>query len=537
MGGDISAGGAKAVQGIVNFPHNLVQGIAKSAESFAGLPSSDISKKLNIALGNIVPIASTTNFQKVFGVQNPGIVGQTIQNLAQIAPSIVTGGETLPEQIASQGAFGATQSKDPLTGALIGAAAPLAAEGAVSGPSNLIKLAKEGSVKLVKGGVKLAKTLGASAPAKELLDHLGFGKSLEQNNISIASDIKNSYDNVKEEGGRNFDNATRDIGNNPIYEQKPVSGLGEPRELRAQGSEYLNLPQVVRDTGSVALKKESQGFLKNPTISKAHKLQSQMGREVGDLNELRVKSGLTNEQQSDLHNLHVSRTSLRNDLINKIDRDHPQLAGKYQQATDFWRQNVKPYSENGKIRKIAFGITKNPKSTEINSIFTNPEEDINTIRDHIGSDLDKKVLFTFAKKAPRSETPSGLVKSLETASDRGYESYFTPEILKRMSNVKSLATIAPAAKAIAGATLGGFLGHGAGPLGEGIGATAGALAGGRLVGLGEKALPALRKIISPTGKAASKFTSPLLKSARKALLPSLKTAEAALLPSILRGNQ
>lgn len=154
LGGDILAGAAEGGQGLHNAPYNIANLIAGPGAA------------------SHMPTPTHINFSDMFGVSDPGLQDKLIQGGVQYAPyaagesaliagkALGFGGKLLANSLTG-GVFGATQSNDPLSGSLLGAATNAGtglAGRAISSimPSNLIKNMVGVSPETLKKNVDIA---------------------------------------------------------------------------------------------------------------------------------------------------------------------------------------------------------------------------------------------------------------------------------------------------------------------------------------------------------------------------------------------
>ena len=215
---NILAGFSNMGRGIANTPHNITQTL-----SGKGLisPQHVISTLIN----------PNENYSKDLGINNPSESDALIQGISQYLPAVLAGGETLPGQTASATAFGATQSKNPIEGAISGMALGSGA-GAVH---SLLQSAKTIP--------NVLKTISPKSVMNEVL------KNIPQ---------KSSEEYLKASGM--YNEAFKDYANNKIQKPNLNEDIFSHPRLNSLYEEYN----------------------KNPTINNAHKLQSEEARLIGD---------------------------------------------------------------------------------------------------------------------------------------------------------------------------------------------------------------------------------------------------------------
>jgi len=170
LAGDVDIGATRMGLGVRSAPHYIAQMLAQH-----GLISPETAAKAtlpNIAFnlkGLTAPLQGK-QIGQAYGVTKPNIADKLLQGAAQYAPYALVGGASLPGQAAAGGLYGATQSKDPITGAATGAA------------TNLI-LGKVGQI-ISKGVPSITKALSKYA-APGIADTL-------KSSLDKVKDLKNS---------------------------------------------------------------------------------------------------------------------------------------------------------------------------------------------------------------------------------------------------------------------------------------------------------------------------------------------------------
>ncbi len=448
IGADALAGLAQFGHGLINAPHNIVNYFSPS-------------------LGAKIPAQQDYNYAQMLGVNAPNLGDKLIQGAAQFAPYMA-----LPGGALTQGAaFGATQSQNPVTGALTGAALGKAGELAPT-----VISAIPSTVKKLTGAVQPQKQ------AEQILTTLGGGATLEGNAQSLANDISNAYQQQIKNGQAQYQPIFNAFGNNPIYNRvAPIFGI-------SQKGAYENIGNAARENYTGDLKDLHDAFISNPTLNNAHQLQSQLGAEIGSMNYANAKGALDQAGKNTLQTYQKARGALLGDINSYLGSQGLDAVSAYRAATNNWQQNVAPYLADSNLAQIAKGEITNPTYSQINSIFKSPEPEINKVVSDIGQSANNKILYNELGKTQANLTPEKLSGVYSQLDRKGLSSYVTPNLAQQFDQLASKTTARNAVRTGTGALLGAHFG---GPIGAAIGATAPSLLSG-VVARGAQFLPSLR---------------------------------------------
>lgn len=397
--------------------------------------------------------------------------GQGLPNAAQ-------GFATAAKRALGTAGYGAlTNPSDPSQGAATGAGLSLAAD-AIPGTAGLID--------------KGAQYFQPQKYAKQILNNLGNGQTLEGNAQSLAQRLQQAYQQRKGEGNDLYNPVLNSVRDRSLYDG-----------INPSDSSYPSL-----DIGSLNydrnLKRMDSQFSENPTFENAHNLQSQLGTAIRKLQTNDAKGNLSVADRNTLQGYQEAQDSLRDDMgsfLKQYDADTgDNLGEQYQNATQNWAENVVPYIDNPKITKIAKGDVTNPSA--IANIFKNPEPDIQKIVSDMGSDANNKILYSELGKHQYHLTPEILQNAYSKLDNAGLSSYVTPslsqqfDILSKRIRNKNLAE--QGTGVLTGAGIGHLFGGALSPVSETIGAGLGGVAIPKGMHLLQQMLP-LEKI----GKALS----------------------------------
>jgi hypothetical protein len=301
--------------------------------------------------------------------------------------------------------------------------------------------------------------------AKEIIDHLGAGNSLENNAKSLSLDLNRLYNTKKTEAEKLyvpiFSNSS--VANNSIYRKINPSGYYE----------YLEKPQIAIPKASTDIKELIEKFDKNPNLENAHKLQSDIGKEIKDLSLTNAKSGLNSEDKELLKNYSKTRSHLKDQINSFLESKNPDLATQYKEATKYYAENLGHYLDNKKIREIATGKIKNPKN--ISNVFKNPEPGIEKIANDLGPEGKNKILYAAIGHNKNTVNAEKLAREIEKLDKKGLESYLTRETAQIFNNFSKKTKYRDMAQSIGSIIAAGSLGH---SIGGDAGALAGSIMGG-----------------------------------------------------------
>lgn len=319
--------------------------------------------------------------------------------------------------------------------------------GAVTNPDDRLKGAEEGFLSSVGGDAVLGgagKLLGAVRPkkyAEQVMELLGGGKTLEENNKDIAQLIKSAYGKNVEVGKNLYEPVFSKLGNQKIYE-----------EINPYSSSYKNLNKNVIDDYDPKLSQIHEDFIASPTLQNAHDLQSQLGSVIRKLESNDVKGSLSVADRKSLQRYQSAREALLSDMKNFMGSKDPNLVEQYNLATQHWSENVTPYLDNPNLAKISKGEITNPKS--LSRIFKNPEPEVEKIVDEMGPTAKHKIVYSEVGKGQSKLTPEKLADALNKLEDKGLGSYVTPEIGKHLENLTGKISKRDLAQRLTGLGLG-----------------------------------------------------------------------------------
>jgi hypothetical protein len=257
---------------------------------------------------------------------------------------------------------------------------------------------------------------------QSLIQNITEGRSLPQTQRSAAKDIRNVAAEKKKISGENFEK----FFNSPnVGGASYEANLGSMNLLPAKpGSLGLEKPSLYSPNTVKSFNSETQGlynkFLQDSTVKNAHKLQSQLGNDIGELQYKKSTNGLDQAETNRLVTLTKSWQKA-NDLIDKKFEGTPH-EGEYQTAKKYHKENVVPFTR-GALAKISSGEIKNPGN--LPSIFKNREEGIARALRHLGPDFRSKILHAQLGEIGPEVKPDEMLNLERNLGEKGLGGYLT----------------------------------------------------------------------------------------------------------------
>jgi len=350
----------------------------------------------------------------IMGLGELGSLGMESTPLTKLASDYIP---KALQRIAGMGAVGAVSD-------------PNSKEGAETGTA--LQSALESIPYVGKGLAGAADYIKPKQYLGKILDNLSGGLKLEDNGKMLADNIKNAYNSAKEKGNQLYDSifsnsgiSDSDISNSRMH---PIVGTSKLSNYEKLGNDTYG--DYTGDT-----EKAHQAFTKNPTIENAHELQKKLGSEQGYWKRQDFLGNSEAREKLDLYG--NARDTLKDDIKNRLNALEPGLSDKYEEASDYWKNNVIPFESDKDLKLIAKGKETNPTSSKITSIFQNPNENIQPVVDQIGNEGQKRILFNELGKTNRSKSVSDFLNATQQLDDKGMGSYLdnNEELKKQISSL------------------------------------------------------------------------------------------------------
>jgi|GEM_PF-5489936 hypothetical protein len=269
--------------------------------------------------------------------------------------------------------------------------------------------------------------------SKELHENITGGKDFEQAGKELSQDIKNSYENEVYKHQERYKN---------IFEfptENESIATGEPlkvKEIPMYGKDYL---ENYRDYEfpDKDVQKLHDKYLDNPNIENAHKLQSELGSEIGYMKKQNSNGTLDQSGKNKLKDYVIAQKSLKNSMNSTLNDINPEIAKEYKNVTESWKNNVIPFHSDKDLKSIAEGKTKNPTTAQIISIFKNPEENISSVISKLPEEAKDKIVHIGMGKDIYQNAPKDLLAAEKSLRTKGLSSYVAPQHEQMFRNLRN----------------------------------------------------------------------------------------------------
>lgn len=269
--------------------------------------------------------------------------------------------------------------------------------------------------------------------ADEITSGIMGNRNLEQSGKELASHINRTYQNVKDIHSEKFDN----IFDSPTGEIS--SQTDEPilvKDKLITDSAYKN-NDFLADTNDKNLRLLDNQYRDTTNIANGHKLQSELGSEIGYLKKQRENGLLDAEGKNRLNNYVQAQNAVQQDIGNQLQSISPELRQDYDVAREDWRKNVIPYHTDKDLREIAEGRIKNPEAGQIVNIFKNPEDNINKVTSDLDPLAKDRITHIALGKVKEDLTPDELLNARKSLDLNGMSSYVNPEHEQNFRNLRT----------------------------------------------------------------------------------------------------
>lgn len=378
------------------------------------------------------------------------------------------------------------------------------------------------------GAGKLAQGIQYFQPQKfasQILDNLSGGQSMQDATKSVLSAVKTAYQKQKDEASDLYDSVNNSVPASHIYEdvKKPdplmsldpsqgYTGFYRPQETKFDinsgiNGQYPNLPQQFFNYPTYDLSNLHNNFIDNPTFQNAHKLQSLLGQTAAQ-----IQSGLSNPETLNTYGmLNSARGALKSDISSFLQKQDPALVDKYNQASDFFKNNVVPYTVDPTIKSIAEGETTNIVPAALANIFKAQEPNMAKVVSDLPEGTVDKMLYTQLGKNTPSQNPFAMIRAYGRLNEQGLGDYISPELDSQMQSLQNRLKW----RSLLQSTVGGLVGAAGGAHHGGAGAigmgAAGAALGSPFMNYLGRRLPISQ--IGDVANQAAKLSYPYLSSA------------------------
>ena len=440
VGGDLGTilGGLLKNNPLVNPARNVSAGIV----SGLGRGGQGIANALT---GGNAPTVDWDAIQNAIGQQNPGFVANTEKGIGSTVPYIEAGGP-LGEMAGSgigrlssagEGALSKLQNIGSNIGMGVGA-----------GTANALQSPNHPLVSFIANALPVGYFAGKLAqPVKEFAEnfidpeklasdiHSNFfgGHTKQSSGKALAQELKANYDNIKGQHSADYES----IFNSPTEEESYITG--EPfkaNELSLTGKDYDNNYSDY-EFPDKNLQSLHEKFMQDKSLENAHRLQSELGSEIGYLKNQKNKDMLDSSGKNLLNDYSNMRTTILDDMNSRLKEASPDLADRYEQATENWSNNVIPYHSDKTLRDIVNGKVKNPTAGQVRSIFSYPEESINKVSGDLSQNGRDNITRVGMNLTPYQSAPKDIINGHNSLYKNGLESYVSPELDQNIANLRS----------------------------------------------------------------------------------------------------
>jgi len=443
MVGDIFAGAGQALQSTANLPSDIARFATSSAQIHPQITQAILSLLTNKGMGqmgqqalaspqaqqgaNFLP-RTDIDMSSLFGVTNPNIADKALQAATPLA--------TLAPEGAEMAGAALLRKFPGLSGDVAKTALPSA---------SLLEQPVTSALGSAPG--KLAQMLNPKKLSDYIAQSLGEGQGVEGNAKATASRIKAAADSVQKDSSELYQPIHDAMNGTTIDASSYDPAMAMDTKL-SEGGFTPNLRTV------------NIKYLNDPSYDNAHKLQSDLGREIRSLTEQKQMKTLDSVGQARLENYTNYREALKNDIYKTADQVKPGLGDQYKNAAQHYYDNVTPYFSNDSLAEISSGLEKNPTPSAISKIFKSPSDTLSKVVEKSG--IKNNILYNeLGKYTPRSSADNFL-KASGKLDEKGLGSYVDSNLQTQLSQLeKALASSKRAGtigKWAAGTTAAGALG-------------------------------------------------------------------------------
>lgn len=294
---------------------------------YSPIPSAPEAQGLSGQLGNVAG-----NILSFLG-------GGEVLNTARAASESLPLIGRLAKTLSGEGSAGIARR---LSGTALG--------GALENPNDRMQGAENGAL-LAGAGESIPLALKGIHQAAEFINPQHFTNKL-------ATSIKGAYESSKAEARKYYASVLDSIGQEKI-------------NASSISSQYSKINTSGLTAYDAKLKELHQDFINNPTLEKAHQLQSQLGSK---------SSQLSNSKHLDIHthnaiaDLKQARSALQSDITNFLQQKNSNALNQYQDASKFYKSTVIPYHAEPFISKIAVGDVKTSTPKKLSHALTSLSE-------------------------------------------------------------------------------------------------------------------------------------------------------------------
>lgn len=223
--------------------------------------------------------------------------------------------------------------------------------GALENPKDRMQGAENGAL-LASASESIPLALKGTHQAAEFINPRQFTNKL-------AASIKGAYENSKAEAKKYYASVLDHLGQEKINSHQRFNHYAKWKKKDNLSAYDSKLRDLHRD------------FITNPTLEKAHQLQSQLGSKSSQLSTGKYKDIHTYNAITELKQ---ARLALQSDITNFLQQKDSDVLNQYQDASNFYKNTVIPYHTEPFIAKIAAGDVKTSTPKKLSLALTSLSE-------------------------------------------------------------------------------------------------------------------------------------------------------------------
>jgi hypothetical protein len=279
------------------------------------------------------------------------------------------------------------------------------------------------------------KTPEALSPkiAEQLHQDITGNRNFEASGKDLAQKVHGAYQKIHGEHSNLYndiwDSNTKNVS---VHDDEPI----KVKDTLIQNGDYTKNFHAA-DLPDSNIKLLHDRFIASKSIQNAHRLQSELGSEIGYLRRQKENLNLDASGKNKLANYVSARKTLQEDMRAQLEDLDPKFKEQYDHATEQWEKNVIPYHTDKDLRGIAEGKIKNPTTGQITSIFQNPEDNINKVVGDLPQEAKDRIVHIGMGKTRAENTPADMIKGQRALEAKGMTSYVNPHFEQAFDNIKS----------------------------------------------------------------------------------------------------
>lgn len=299
---------------------------------------------------------------------------------------------------------------------------------------------------------KLSDSIGANADVKanDFISSLLGNNSFSKSHLPVLNEIRNNYDVAQNTSANQYKNILSQAAQQGYTGGKQFPGItaatGEKTIIPNNFQDELNTIDLSEHSKAIQdlLSPINKSVNNNLSFADAHEMQSQLGKEGAKL--ATSPDGMKRYLGGELLGL---RNTLKDDITQSfLANGDTDLANQYQNASDFFKNNVAPYRENSTIRNVVMksGLKEINPAT-IGNVLKKEDGSILPIANDL-SPQSKNLLLANQLKSSTQQLPeqgvmqrstdaTRLLNNFGQLDNRGFSNLITPEHIQAIENIKN----------------------------------------------------------------------------------------------------